>query len=83
MLKEIEKRISKIEEAVRPPSPVLFLTEDENGRDKWVTIEEWLKYSRETGECATKIRPGLPVNYADIDRYLDNMKSIAWEHGGL
>lgn len=72
-MKELIKRLKRLEDAHKPPAPMLFLIEDENGKDKWVTIEGWLKYSRETKECGTKIRTGEPVNYADFKAYLDNM----------
>lgn len=78
-IKEINKRLTLIEESLRPPEPMLFLIKDEQGNDKWVNIDGWIQYSEETKASHTKIRTGEPVNYADFDRYLDNMKRRCME----
>ncbi len=78
-VKEIDKRLSKLEESLRPPDPMLFLISDEEGNDKWVTIEAWLEYSKKNQVCWTKVRTGTPVNYDDLDRYLENVRRHARE----
>ena len=74
------QRISRLEDAVRPASPMMFLTHIDDTGEHWETIEgfekyfdEELKHGRLVG--CVRVRGN---NLTDLDRYLDLIRSWSY-----